>query len=75
MGEAVAALLTAHKVRVAVVARNEVSSSPAPVIQANLASPESAGLVASAAAGILGGLDIVVHCAGASFRSPAARSC
>lgn len=70
MGEAVAALLVAHKARVAVVARNGVSSSPARLIQADLASPGSASLVASQAAGILGGLDILVHCAGASFPKP-----
>ena len=70
MGEAVAALLAAHKVRVVVVARNGVSSSPARPIQADLASPGGADLVASQAAGILGGLDILVHCAGASFPRP-----
>ncbi len=70
MGEAVAALLAAHKVRVVVVARTGVSSSPARLIQADLASPGSASLVASEAAGILGGLDILVHCAGASFPKP-----
>src|SRR6266702_811681 len=70
MGEAVAALLAAHQVRVVVVARNGVSGSPARLIQADLASPGSASLVASEAAGILGGLDILVHCAGASFPKP-----
>jgi NAD(P)-dependent dehydrogenase (short-subunit alcohol dehydrogenase family) len=70
MGEAVAALLAAYKVRVAVVARNAVNSSPAPLIQADLASPGSADLIAGQAAGILGGLDILVHCAGASFPKP-----
>ena len=70
MGEAVAALLAACKVRVAVVARHGVSGSPAPVIQADLASPGSADLIASQAAGILGGPDILVHCAGASFPKP-----
>jgi len=70
MGEAVAALLSAHKVRVAVVARNTVTTSPAHLIQADLATPGSADLVASQAAEILGGLDVLVHCAGASFPKP-----
>ena len=35
-----------------------------------LAVRDRAGLVASEAAGILGGLDILVHCAGASFPKP-----
>ena len=69
MGEAVAALLVAQKARVAVVARN-VTASPAQLIQADLAAPGSADLVANQTAEILGGLDILVHCAGASFPKP-----
>lgn len=70
MGEAVAALLTAHNARVVVAGRHGVSGSPVPVIEADLASSEGADLVAREAAEILGGLDIVVHCAGASFSKP-----
>jgi NAD(P)-dependent dehydrogenase (short-subunit alcohol dehydrogenase family) len=70
MGEAIAGLLAAHKARVVVAGRNGLSGSPARLIQADLASPDGAGLVASAAIGILGGLDIVVHCVGASFPKP-----
>jgi len=57
-------------VRVVVAGRHALSSSPARLIQADLASPEGAGLVASQAVEILGGLDIVVHCVGASFPRP-----
>jgi len=53
-----------------VAGRHALSSSPARLIQADLASPEGAGLVASQAVEILGGLDIVVHCVGASFPRP-----
>jgi NAD(P)-dependent dehydrogenase (short-subunit alcohol dehydrogenase family) len=67
MGQAVAALLAAYRARVVVVARNAPSSPPEQFIQADLASPGSADLVASRAAEILGGVDILVHCAGASF--------
>lgn len=70
MGEAVAALLTAHNARVVVAGRHGVSGSPVPVIEADLASPEGAVLVACQAAEMLGGLDIVVHCVGASFSGP-----
>ncbi len=70
MGAAVAALLTAHNARVVVAGRHGLSGSPVPVIEADLASPGGADLVASQAAGLLGGLDIVVHCAGASFSRP-----
>jgi NAD(P)-dependent dehydrogenase (short-subunit alcohol dehydrogenase family) len=70
MGEAIAGLLTARKVSVVVAGRHGSSSPPVPLIQADLASPEGADLVASQAAGMLGGLDIVVHCVGASFPKP-----
>jgi NAD(P)-dependent dehydrogenase (short-subunit alcohol dehydrogenase family) len=70
MGEAVAALLGAHKARVAVVARNEVTTASAQLIRADLSTPGGADLVASQAAELLGGLDILVHCAGASFPKP-----
>jgi NAD(P)-dependent dehydrogenase (short-subunit alcohol dehydrogenase family) len=70
MGEAVAALLAAHKAHVVVAGRHGLSDSPLPVIQADLASPAGAALVAGRAGEILGGLDIVVHCVGASFSKP-----
>jgi short-subunit dehydrogenase len=74
MGEAVAALLAAHKVHVVVVARNGVSSAPARLIQAGLASPGSADLVASQAAGILGGLEqgsgAIVHVCSLQWKRP-----
>jgi NAD(P)-dependent dehydrogenase (short-subunit alcohol dehydrogenase family) len=70
MGEAVAALLAARKAHVVVVGRRGLGDTPVPVIQADLASPEGAGLVASRAGEMLGGLDIVVHCVGASFSQP-----
>jgi NAD(P)-dependent dehydrogenase (short-subunit alcohol dehydrogenase family) len=70
MGEAAAALLTVHNARVVVAGRHGVSGSPVPVIEADLASPEGAELVARQAAEMLGGLDIVVHCVGASFSRP-----
>ena len=70
MGAAVAALLSAHQARVVVAGRHGRDDSPAPVIQADLASPEGAELVARRATELLGGLDIVVHCVGASFAKP-----
>jgi NAD(P)-dependent dehydrogenase (short-subunit alcohol dehydrogenase family) len=48
----------------------EDSEPPASLIQADLASPEGADFVAGEARRILGGLDIVVHCVGASFSKP-----
>lgn len=70
MGEAVTTLLTAHKAHVVAAGRRAAGDLPVPVIQADLASPEGAGLVARRAGEILGGLDIVVHCVGASFGRP-----
>ena len=43
---------------------------PARLILADLASPEGADFVADQAIEILGGLDVVVHCVGASFAKP-----
>jgi NAD(P)-dependent dehydrogenase (short-subunit alcohol dehydrogenase family) len=70
MGEAVAALLTARQAHVVVAGRHPAAHSPVPVIQADLASADGAGRVAGQAGEILGGLDIVVHCVGASFGRP-----
>ena len=70
MGEAVAAALTARRARVVVAARTDPGDGPVPVIEADLAEPDGPGLVARRASAILGGLDILVHCAGASFPRP-----
>src|ERR1700734_1773042 len=70
MGEAVAAALTAHRARVVVAARTDPGDGPVPVIEADLAQPDGPDLVARRAVAILGGLDILVHCAGASFPRP-----
>jgi NAD(P)-dependent dehydrogenase (short-subunit alcohol dehydrogenase family) len=70
MGEAVVALLTAHKAHVVTAGRHVPDDSPVPVVQADLASPAGAGLLARQAGEILGGIDIVVHCVGASFAKP-----
>jgi NAD(P)-dependent dehydrogenase (short-subunit alcohol dehydrogenase family) len=70
LGEAVAAQLTAHHARVVVAGRHGLSGSPLPVIEADLAAPEGADLVARQAHDLLGGLDIVVHCVGASRSGP-----
>jgi NAD(P)-dependent dehydrogenase (short-subunit alcohol dehydrogenase family) len=71
MGAAVAGLLVARGAEVLVTARRrEGGEPPVRLIQADLASPEGAGFAASEAVRILGGLDIVVHCVGASFSKP-----
>jgi NAD(P)-dependent dehydrogenase (short-subunit alcohol dehydrogenase family) len=71
MGAAIAELLVARGADVIVTARHREDSGPAVrLIQADLASPDGAGFVASEATRILGGLDIVVHCVGASFAKP-----
>jgi NAD(P)-dependent dehydrogenase (short-subunit alcohol dehydrogenase family) len=70
MGAAIAELLTAQKAHVIVTARHQDSDSPATLIQADLASPEGANSVAEQATRLLGGIDIVVHCVGASFAKP-----
>src|SRR5271165_1555726 len=71
MGAAIAELLAARGAYVVVTARHrEDSEPPTSLIQADLASPEGADFVAGEAIRILGGLDIVVHCVGASFSKP-----
>jgi NAD(P)-dependent dehydrogenase (short-subunit alcohol dehydrogenase family) len=67
MGEAVADALAARHARVVVAARTDPGDWPVPVIEADLAQPGGPELAARQAAAMLGGLDIVVHCAGASF--------
>ena len=70
LGAAVAELLSAQQARVIATARHPDDTSPARLILADLASPEGAGFVAGQAIEILGGLDAVVHCVGASFARP-----
>ena len=70
MGAAITELLVAQEARVIVTARHQGGKSPARLIRADLASPEGADFVAAQAMEILGGLDVVVHCVGASFAKP-----
>jgi NAD(P)-dependent dehydrogenase (short-subunit alcohol dehydrogenase family) len=70
MGAAIAELLVAQQADVVVTARHQDGEPPARLILADLTSPEGADLVADQAAAILGGLDVVVHCVGASFAKP-----
>jgi NAD(P)-dependent dehydrogenase (short-subunit alcohol dehydrogenase family) len=70
MGAAIAELLIAQKARVIVTARHQDGRSPGGLILADLTSPEGADFVADQAIEILGGLDVVVHCVGASFAKP-----
>jgi NAD(P)-dependent dehydrogenase (short-subunit alcohol dehydrogenase family) len=70
MGAATAELLLAQKARVIVTARHQDDKSPARLILADLTSPECADFVADQAIEILGGLDVVVRCVGASFAKP-----
>jgi NAD(P)-dependent dehydrogenase (short-subunit alcohol dehydrogenase family) len=70
MGAAITELLVAQQARVLVTARHQDSESPARLIQADLASPAGTDFAAGQAIEILGGLDVVVHCVGASFAKP-----
>lgn len=70
MGAAITELLVAQQARVIVTARHQGGTASARLIQADLASPEGADFVAARAIEILGGLDVVVHCVGASFAKP-----
>jgi NAD(P)-dependent dehydrogenase (short-subunit alcohol dehydrogenase family) len=70
MGAAVAERLAAQQAHVVVTARHQDSECPARLILADLSSPEGADFVAGQATEILGGLDVVVHCVGASFAKP-----
>jgi NAD(P)-dependent dehydrogenase (short-subunit alcohol dehydrogenase family) len=67
IGAATAQLLTAQGAHVIATARHRDSESTTRLIQADLASSEGPVFVADQANQILGGIDIVVHCAGASF--------
>jgi NAD(P)-dependent dehydrogenase (short-subunit alcohol dehydrogenase family) len=67
MGKAVTELLVACGAQVVVAGRRGSEDSPAQVIKADLATVGGAELVAREVRGILGGLDILVHCVGASF--------
>jgi NAD(P)-dependent dehydrogenase (short-subunit alcohol dehydrogenase family) len=71
MGAAVAAVLAARGARVVVTARRrEGGEETQTFVPADLSTPAGADLAADEAARILGGLDIVVHCVGASFGQP-----
>ncbi len=70
MGAAIAAELAAGGAAVAVVARHDDGSGAARLITADLATAAGAASAAGQAAELLGGLDIVVHCVGASFGKP-----
>jgi NAD(P)-dependent dehydrogenase (short-subunit alcohol dehydrogenase family) len=71
LGAAVAGLLAARGARVVVTARRqEEGDRVTSFVPADLATTDGAGFAASQATRILGGLDIVVHCAGASFAKP-----
>jgi NAD(P)-dependent dehydrogenase (short-subunit alcohol dehydrogenase family) len=70
MGAAIAAELAAGGAAVAVVARHDDGSGAAGLITADLATAAGAASAAGQAAELLGGLDIVVHCVGASFGKP-----
>ncbi len=70
MGAAIAELLIAQRARVVVTARHQDGGSPARLILADLTSSEGADFIADQAIEILGGLDAVVHCVGASFAKP-----
>jgi NAD(P)-dependent dehydrogenase (short-subunit alcohol dehydrogenase family) len=70
MGAAVADLLAARNARVLVTARNFAAHCAVRLIQADLATPGGADIVAEEAIRFFGGLDIVVHCVGAPFAKP-----
>ena len=70
MGAAIAELLIEQKAHVIVTARHQDGTSRTRLILADLTSPEGADFVADQAIEILGGLDVVVHCVGASFARP-----
>jgi NAD(P)-dependent dehydrogenase (short-subunit alcohol dehydrogenase family) len=70
MGAAIAELLVAQNAHVIVTARHHDGKSPAKLVLADLTSPEGVDFVAEQAIEILGGLDVVVHCVGASFAKP-----
>jgi NAD(P)-dependent dehydrogenase (short-subunit alcohol dehydrogenase family) len=70
VGAAIAELLIAQKANVVVTARHQDGKRTARLILADLTSPDGAGFVADQTIEILGGLDVVVHCVGASFAKP-----
>jgi len=70
MGAAIARLLAGRNARVLVTARHPAADCAARLIQADLAAPEGADLVAGEAIRVLGGLDIVAHCVGSPFAKP-----
>lgn len=70
MGAAIAELLAARNARVLVTARHPAAHCAVRLIQADLAAPGGADIVAGEAIRLLGGLDIMVHCVGAPFAKP-----
>jgi NAD(P)-dependent dehydrogenase (short-subunit alcohol dehydrogenase family) len=70
VGAAITGLLAARNAEVAVAARRPGSGISAPRIEADLATATGADHVAARTIEILGGVDIVVHCVGASFPKP-----
>jgi NAD(P)-dependent dehydrogenase (short-subunit alcohol dehydrogenase family) len=70
IGAAIAELLVAQKADVIVTARHRDAKSPARLILADLTSPGGPDFVADQATSILGSLDVIVHCVGASFAKP-----
>ncbi len=70
MGAAITRALVAEGAAVAVAARHDDGAGTAPLIQADLGTADGAASAARQAVELLGGLDIVVHCVGASFNKP-----
>src|SRR5258708_29027898 len=70
MGAAIAGLLAARNARVLVTARHPAANCAVRLIQADLAAPGGADLVAGGAVRGLRGLDILVHCVGAALAQP-----
>ena len=70
IGAAIAELLIGQRAHVVITARHQDDRSPVRLILADLTSAEGAEFVADQAIEILGGLDAVVHCVGASFAKP-----
>jgi len=67
IGAAVGDLLASQGAAVVVTARHDPGSSSLTLVCADLTSPDGPSVAAEQAVGLLGGIDIVVHCVGASF--------
>ena len=70
IGAAVAELLASQGAAVVVTARHDPGRGPLPLVRADVASPDGPAIAAEQALRLLGGIDIVVHCVGASFAKP-----